>query len=301
MNYLRYQHIEKLGTSEVEGILQGEVSLFYKIDGTNSLIYLKDDGTLGFGSRNRELSLDKDNQNFMNSILNDSDLVERFNTFFKEYPNCIVYGEWLIPVTIKRYKSDAWRKFYIFDILDTEEHRYLSYDEYSKILDSYGLSYIPRIAKLNNPTADEIKSYLDKTGDFLIANGLGEGIVIKNYDYKNRYGRRTWAKVLTEDFLNSKSRVRKENHTNSQENAIEHKIILSYLTPEHIQKEYSKLVERYNGEWSSKYFYELLNRVYDEFLKDNFELFIKKLRFPTINFRILKQLCDQEVKRTLNY
>lgn len=39
MNYKKYQHIEKLGTSEVEGILKGKCHLFYKIDGTNSSIF----------------------------------------------------------------------------------------------------------------------------------------------------------------------------------------------------------------------------------------------------------------------
>ena len=29
MNFKKYQHIEKLGTTEVEGILEGQVSLFY--------------------------------------------------------------------------------------------------------------------------------------------------------------------------------------------------------------------------------------------------------------------------------
>ena len=31
MNFKKYQHIEKLGTTEVEGILEGQVSLFYKL------------------------------------------------------------------------------------------------------------------------------------------------------------------------------------------------------------------------------------------------------------------------------
>jgi hypothetical protein len=64
MEYKKYQHIEKLGTHEVEGILNGEVHLTYKIDGTNSCVYLKND-ELAFGSRNRELSLDQDNQGFV--------------------------------------------------------------------------------------------------------------------------------------------------------------------------------------------------------------------------------------------
>ncbi len=43
MEYKSYQHIEKLGSSEVEGILNGTCYLTYKIDGTNGCIYLSDD------------------------------------------------------------------------------------------------------------------------------------------------------------------------------------------------------------------------------------------------------------------
>ena len=34
MYYKRYQHIEKILTTETEGILNGKVHLFYKIDGS---------------------------------------------------------------------------------------------------------------------------------------------------------------------------------------------------------------------------------------------------------------------------
>lgn len=39
MEFKKYQHVEKLSTSEVEGILNGTVYLFYKIDGTNGCIF----------------------------------------------------------------------------------------------------------------------------------------------------------------------------------------------------------------------------------------------------------------------
>ena len=40
MFYKSYQHIEKVGTSETEGILKGEVHLSYKIDRKNVHIVL---------------------------------------------------------------------------------------------------------------------------------------------------------------------------------------------------------------------------------------------------------------------
>ena len=298
MFYKSYQHIEKLGTSETEGILKGEVHLSYKIDGSNGCIYLKDNGELGFGSRKRELSITEDNMGFMASFVTDKSLYSKFEEILKKNPNFIIYGEWLVPVTIKRYGKDAWRKFYVFDVFNNEDGTYLPFNTYKEMLDEYGLLYIPEIAVLNDPSEDDIKEYLDKTGEFLITEGLGEGIVIKNYDYKNKYGRRTWAKILTEDFKKNKKELRKRNHIAKNEGDIELLIVNYYLTSEHVLKEKHKIEEKYGG-WLSKNIFELLNRVYDEFLKDNFELILKKYKDPTINFKLLRQYSNDFVKETI--
>ncbi len=298
MHYKSYQHIEKLGTIETEGILNGEVHLSYKIDGSNGCIYLKDNGELGFGSRKRDLSITEDNMGFMASFIADETLYSKYKEILKKNPNYIIYGEWLVPVTIKRYNINAWKKFYVFDIYNSEDGTYLSYDTYKKILDEFGLLYIPEIAVLNNPTENDIKAYLDKTGEFLITEGLGEGIVIKNYDYINKYGRRTWAKILTEDFKKNKKTNRDKNHLAKVEGDIELIIINAFLSPEHILKEKHKIEEKYGG-WSSKNIFELLNRVYDEFLKDNFEIILKKYKDPTINFKKLRLYSNDLVKEIL--
>lgn len=295
MNYIKYQHIEKLGTTEVEGILEGEVSLFYKIDGTNSCIFLKEDQTLGFGSRTRELTLDKDNGGFYASMLFNKEEYNKYLKYLQNNPNHIIYGEWLIPHTIKRYKADAWKKLYVFDIYDTEKIVYIPYDTYKNVLDQYGISYIPLITTLTNPTAEDIKSYLDNTGNYLIENGLGEGIVIKNYSYRNKYGRITWAKILTEDFYKNKKDLKTSNHISNEETPIEFSIVKMFVTPEFIQKEFAKFKEE-KGEFNSKHIFEFLNRTFIEFYKDNWELIFKKFKFPTINFKVLKRLVEDEIK-----
>lgn len=303
MEYKSYQHIEKIGSSEVEGILNGTCYLTYKIDGTNGCIYLSDDNnSLMFGSRKRELSLLNDNQDFVNIITNgkgDSNSVyEELLAYLIKHPKYIIYGEWLVPHTIRRYETKAWKKFYIFDVFDTESLKYINYDIWVSELKEYkNISIIPLIAKLENPTLDDIKALLESTGKYLITDGLGEGIVIKNYDYVNKYGRSTWAKILTEDFILKKSHTKIKNNNEKEECPIEHSII-SLLTVDHIQKEYNKLLE-IKGDWCSKYIFELLNRVFIEFYRDNWEIIMKKFHFPTINFRVLKSLSDNKVKETL--
>lgn len=307
MNYQKYQHIEKIGSGEVEGILTGTCYLFYKIDGTNSTIWLQDDGTLGFGSRNRQLTANKegDNQGFVQALTLDEkykDTLHDITSILKNNPHWTLYGEWLVPVNIRNYKDDAWRNFYLFDIYDNKENKYINYDQYSKLIDKKypNIKYIPLLAKLENPTEEDIKNLLSKTGEFLIIDGLGEGIVIKNYDYVNKYGRITWAKMLTEDFLTKKKGLRQGKTIAAQEgNSTEYEIV-KLLTVEHIVKEKIKVMERRNSPtFEMNMIAELLNRVFNEFWRDNWEIILKKFHNPTINFKILKTLCDNKVKEVL--
>lgn len=304
MEFHKYQHIMKLGTDEVDGILNGTVDLFYKIDGTNSQVFLKDDETLGFGSRNREITPNDDNAGFAKAMTEDKELYTELLSFLRAHPSYTIYGEWLVPHTLKSYTQDSWKKFYVFDVLDEDTGEYLPYREYSRILgDLKHLHLIPLMCELEDPTPEQIQEKLQQTGAFLCATGLGEGIVIKNYSFVNKYGRRTWAKVLTEDFLGKKKSLRstnKEIKDGTIEHATERSIINKYLTDEHIAKEYSKICERY-GEavMDPRHTFELLTRVFIEFWSDNWEIVLSKMHLPTINFKALKTLCDDRTKEVV--
>ena len=304
MEFHKYQHIMKLGTDEVDGILNGTVDLFYKIDGTNSQVFLKDDETLGFGSRNREITPNDDNAGFAKAMTEDKELYTELLSFLRAHPSYTIYGEWLVPHTLKSYTQDSWKKFYVFDVLDEDTGEYLPYREYSRILgDLKHLHLIPLMCELEDPTPEQIQEKLQQTGAFLCATGLGEGIVIKNYSFVNKYGRRTWAKVLTEDFLGKKKSLRstnKEIKDGTIEHATERSIINRYLTDEHIAKEYSKVCEKY-GEavMDPRHTFELLNRVFLEFWSDNWEIVLNKMHLPTINFKALKSLGDERTKEVV--
>lgn len=174
MEFKEYQHIQKLGTSEVDGILNGKCYISYKIDGTNSCVFLKDDGSLGFGSRHKEVTKDSDQTGFVPGILSDIKTYTNLLKFLCLHPNYIVYGEWLTGVYIKRYKPEAKKKFYIFDIFDFKTQKYISFDDYSSELDNFELLYIPCLAIINNPTVEDLKALLKDTGNYLITSGLGE-------------------------------------------------------------------------------------------------------------------------------
>jgi len=94
MSFLKYQHLERYGNTEVEGIEVGTCYVFPKLDGTNGSVWW-DDGALRCGSRNRELTLDNDNAGFLNAMVVD----KAITSFFDHTKNLILYGEWLASHT----------------------------------------------------------------------------------------------------------------------------------------------------------------------------------------------------------
>ena len=287
--FIKYHHIEKLGTTEVEGIIDGECYVFPKIDGTNSSIWLGENG-ICCGSRKRTLSLDNDNAGFMAWAVKQENILELLST----YPEITLYGEWLIPHTLKTYDDSAWRQFYVFDVVDHEG--YFSYEQYTQLLDEYGIEYIPAICKIKNPTYERLTSYVDDN-TYLIKDGLGngEGIVIKNYDFVNRYGRITWAKVVRNDFktMHRKSETREV----TEKKIIEEAIVNEFVTESLVTKEYSK-IENESG-WSSKMIPRLLQTVFYELIKEECWNFVKKYKNPTINFNTLLHLTQKRTKELL--
>ena len=165
INYSKYQHIERLGSAEVDGILDGVCHIFPKLDGTNSQLWW--DNGLKAGSRNRELSVESDNAGFYNWALTQSNIL----SFFENRPDLKLYGEWLVPHTLKNYNSNAWRNFYVFDVT-REDGSYLTYEEYNALLLFYAIPTIPVLAIKTNPSLSELNSIVSEN-KYLISEGIG--------------------------------------------------------------------------------------------------------------------------------
>lgn len=294
MEFRKYQHVEKFGNTEVKDIEIGECLVFPKIDGTNSSVWLDDEGNIKAGSRTRELTLEKDNAGFYKYALFGNPNIENY---LKKHPNHRLYGEFLVPHSLKTYKDDAWRKFYIFDVcLDKDNTvEYLQYDDYKPLLEEFNLDYIPPIAKIKNGSYENFIHCLDQN-IFLLQDGkgVGEGVVIKNYNFYNQYGRQTWAKIVTSEF--------KEKHTKTMgcpeinnEYIVEEKIVNNFCTSAFIEKEFAKLINE-KGEWNNRTIPEFLGRVWYEFVKEESWNFVKEYKNPTINFRLLNNLMIKKVK-----
>ena len=292
MQYKSYQHIEKLGNKEVEGILKGKCSIQPKIDGTNGVVWLGDDGIIHAGSRNRDLSLDNDNAGFYNTVIKDDNI----RKYLLDHKDHYLYGEWLVPHTIRYYHPESWKHFYVFDIF-SYDRGYIPYDEYSKELDKYGIIYIPEIISIDNPTMEDLTKYLKETKYLIPEDKISEGIIIKNYEYRNQYGRCTYAKIVAEEFFNTKSILRMKNHE-AKDKTSEKDIVTTMLSEPLIRKEFAKIKLAYPDARRQELIGRTLNTIFHVFIHEELLDYIEKKK-PLINFYYLKKECDERIKEVL--
>lgn len=300
MQFKKYQHIERFAATEVQNIELGECYVFPKIDGTNASVWLNN-GSVQAGTRTRHLTLEEDNAGFLKWVLENESILN----YLTENPTHRLFGEWLVPHSLKTYRAETWRKFYVFDVaIDRQpeeithegdsEMNYIPYDSYKPLLEKHGIDYIPTLAKITNGSYEQFVNQLINN-IYLIEDGkgAGEGIVIKRYDFKNRFNRQSWAKIVTSEF--------KEKHHKEMgcpeikgEKMIEQEIAVQFVTQALVDKEFSK-IESIDG-WSSKFIPRLLNTVYYSVVKEECWEFVKLHKNPTIDFKRLMHFTYAQVK-----
>lgn len=291
LEFMKYPHLERFGNLEVTGIEHGITYVFPKIDGTNASMWFDEAKGFCYGSRTRELSPTADNAGFM-AVMNTTNYGKGYKRFLRKYPNLRLYGEWLVPHTLKNYRDDAWRRFYVFDVFDEDQQVFLPYTEYTDMIAGYEIDYIPCYKVWKNGgyedflnTAKEIKYLLkDETG-------FGEGCVIKRYDFQNRHGRTNWAKIVLAEF--------KEKHVSTKPgvggvDAFEEQVANDLVTSALVDKEYSKIA--LEG-WTNRSIPRLLETVYRcVVVEELYDYLNKNKKQSTINFKTLKHFVNTKVK-----
>lgn len=287
LKFKKYQHVERLGTAGVEGITDGLCYIFPKLDGTNSSVWYDcDKGCVCSGSRNRQLSEGADNAGFNSAITKDANI----ETFLSENQNVRLFGEWLVPHSLKTYEDTAWRKLYVFDVM--VDGNYLPYDVYSTMLEESGIEYIKPMAVINEPSTDELM-LLASGNSYLMQEGhIGEGVVIKRYDFINKYGEVKWAKIVNSEFRAANEAVFGPRATKA---LLEEKIANKYVTAALVEKEASKIMNAEGG-WESKLIPRLLHMVYYSVLTEEIWNIARKHKKASINFSTLNYSCSKVAK-----
>lgn len=290
MSFVKYPHLERFGTDEVDGINIGTCYIFPKLDGTNASAWIDvDTGQVSGGSRNRLLSLDNDNAGFLAWLIEQQNWVKALS----ENPDLRFYGEWLVPHSLKTYRDDAWRRFYVFDVMRADG-TFMPYETYKEICDAYCLDYIPCTCKAKNPTYEVLHEETLRNKYMLQENsGHGEGVVIKNYGWQNKFGRVTWAKLITNTFKDQ--HIKAMGGSSIEIKMVEEEIANEFVTQHMVDKVVEKIRVQ-NGAFNAKNIPQLLGMTFHDLVTEELWEAIKKHKNPKIDFKTLHHFTVKRVK-----
>lgn len=303
MLFNKYMHIERFGKSnKIEGIERGTCYIFPKIDGSNASVW-SEKGVICVGSRNEVCSEKHNGKGLYQAVKNDKEIEK----LLLDNSKLRLYGEYLIPHTLKEYNKESWGKFYIFDVaieLDSGEEFYLSYDVYSPILDSYSVSYIKPLEVISYPITTDFARLLESNKYLLEGTDVvGEGIIIKNYTYISRQTKKQlFAKIVREEFIAEHHNLEYDEKKGTYiAKTIEEKIADEYFTDAFIEKEMLKGIDNlFEGNFKKedrKRIPELFDFVFYAFIEEDMRNVIEQYKKPDISFLKLFNLCRERIKK----
>jgi len=186
----KYTDIVRLGHRLTEGVLnEGDYVVAYeKLDGANASIKVENGEVKAF-SRNRPL----DSENTLRGFYGFAQTVDP-SMLRKGF---IYYGEWLVKHKVD-YGVHA-DDFYLFDVYDEEVGEYLPHELVVVEAARLGLTLAPILYAGMYKGFEHLQSIVGRSALASVAGG-GEGIVVKNVDYRDRFGKQTFVKLVSDNF-----------------------------------------------------------------------------------------------------
>lgn len=287
MSFKKYPKIHRLGKEETEGILVGLCYVQEKIDGANTSIWVDKRGEITCGSRNRELT--EGFNGFVEFVKTD----ERFKKFFAKYPNHRLYGEWLVRHTIS-YNELAYKKWYLFDITEVKDgevvEEFLPREFVNEVAVEFGFDHPSDFGMFENPTEEMLKEFVGKSN---IAE-KGEGIVIKNMSFRDKWGNHNYAKIVSEEFKEDNGVVFGGNNKHS-DTYWEMYVCNKYITVSRVTKIMNKLQPMIDEKLDMKHIPRICGTVYHDMITEEAWEIASKVK--AIDFDSLKRVCYKKIRQ----
>jgi len=290
--FKKYPKIIRLGHEDTDGILSGECHIQEKIDGANTSIWMED-GEIKMGTRNNQIT-----EGF-NGFCDYVKSHEGVNKLLSEHPEYRLYGEWLVRHTIS-YNETAYKKWYMYDIwidgedeLDEEGEVKCNKSERMDIgavhtmADMYEINTPKNFGLFTNPTENQIKLLVGKStiGD------KGEGVVIKNMDFINEWGHRTYAKIVTENFKEENAVTFGGNNKHSDVYN-EMWVVNKFMTLPRVKKVMDKLQPEVEKRLDMEHTGRIINTAYHDLITE--EIWTIQKKFQSIHFKNLARLAQRK-------
>lgn len=236
MEQKKYHKIITIGKKQTAEVLkQGDyIVVQEKIDCSNASFTLDGDKVRVF-SRNVELSEDNNLNGFyqwvMANISADSLL-----------SNYIYFGEWMGNPHKVKYE-DHGKKFFLFDIYNKASKKYEDPDLVRFEAEVVYLNKVPTLYEGYYQGFEHLQSLCGQTmlGGKLGNLTTGEGIVIKNYDYKDDQGKQVFLKMVTDAFKESKNQPNQAKDPAKIDE--ESKVTVQFVTEARVTKMLYKLMD----------------------------------------------------------
>lgn len=256
--------ISNIGAFQPGDIIQ----ISEKVDGANASIALDDNGNLVAYSRKNELNY----QNTLRGFWNYVQTLDKEK--FQDLGKYVCFGEWLISHTVK-YNADAYNKWYVYDMYDTETEEWLPQSVVKEFAESHGLEYIHVLYEGEFISWDHCRTFLNSPayGD------SQEGIVVKNMSKLNSPDVRQpfYLKIVNDSFMETKAhnhikKVLDPQHQEEKNQAEE--IANEVVTKARVQKEIHKMIdegilpEKLQPKDMSVVARNLPKRIYDDIVKE---------------------------------
>lgn len=288
MSFRKYPKIHRLGKEETEGILEGVVHIEEKIDGANASIWF-DNGEIQCGSRTQKLTAG------FNGFV---DFVKSHPTLpklFEMYPNIRLYGEWLVRHTIA-YKETAYKQFYLFDVTTRTENsesdpegreEFWSRAAVFQLAADYNLPTPCYHGEFLNPTPEEIKRFVGLS----LLGERGEGVVLKNPTFRDKFGNHNYAKIVTESFKEDNGITFGGNNKHS-ETYWELYIVNKYMTLPRIEKIMNKIQPLIEEKLDMQHCPRIAGTAYHDMLTE--EIWEIAGKVGVVDFKALKRVATKK-------
>lgn len=271
----KYTDVIRYGKSCTQGVIQeGDIiSITEKIDGANASFRLDSTNPLGVSCYSRNRPLDEDNTlsgfyGWVNE--NILPIKEKLNS------NYIYFGEWLLKHKVQ-YKAEYYKNFYLFSVWDVINEQYLSDDIVISEAKRLGLTTVPYKYIGQYVSFEHLMSFVGQS-DMTEEPNTGEGVVVKNVSYFDKFNKQCFVKLVSEKFAEvQKQRLPKNPNVTNRLIPI----IKSVLTKPRVEKLLFKLVDEglLKEDYSIKDMGIILralgNKVYEDIMKEESDLFIE--------------------------
>ena len=276
----KYQHVERLGSSSVVGLLDKRCLVQEKLDGAN--LTVANEAGLIVATRNSCIHHEGAPLTGFRGAVEYVLAHEGILDFITDRPELILRGEWLVKNRID-YDPLNMFKYYVFDV-QLRSGDYIPWEEYSSILAEYDILMAPHLGFTDS--MDEVIALAK--GESHLGGDHKEGVVVKRYDFVNKYGRTVWGKFVNEEYIHVQP-VRRPDVEHKHEAAFADYAVSVSLV--------NKVIDKLEGDISIKRLGEIIGRSWNDVIHEELAEFVLHNKIRNFNFFTAKKEVTNLVRQ----